>query len=302
MQLSYTGELVQTTYLYKKKEHVEGNLKATEDLITTLGPSRKPRSQARSDHRMWEDLPASTVTTYLRRFAVHPRSFNADTSRLSDYIERQLRHGELTSWTVILLSNRQGTTGTFQRIGKEEDIGLYLRDPRRNEQGEEEEPALYALRKSNIINPPDQGLDFDDHVMDEALIKRILAKRAFGGPHRQPDRDLIQASSGRLVRDVALDLSVTRWKRKEIRGDNEPNTPNGRVIRELRPETRGLMLLYPLTWYDANQIRFANVECDKPFVGFALSFPVSDRAQPIEYLVNEVYQRLHLGDTEDADD
>jgi len=302
MQLSYAGELVQTTFLYKKKEQIEGNLKATEDLIAILGASRRPRASAGADHRMWEKVPASTVTTFLRRFAVHPRSFEADSSRLSDYIERQLRHGELTGWTVVLLSIRHGATARFPRIGAEEDIGLYLRDPRRKENREEEEPALYAIRKSNIINPPDQALDFDDQVLDEELASRILAKRAFGGPGRLPDRELILGSVGRRVRDVAVELTKTRWMRGEIRGDQEPVTPNGRVIRELRAENMGLMLLYPLTWHDEKGARYANIEVEKPIIGFALSFPVSDRGQPIEYLVNEVYQRLHLGDAEDVDD
>lgn len=309
MQLSYTGELVQTTFLYKKREQVEGNLKATEDLFRALGPSRKARAQTRSDHRLWDAVPAPTLISFLRGFAVHPRSFEADTSRLSDYIERQLQRGELTDWTVALLSLRQATA-RFS-IGTEENVGLTIRDPRRieaegkekgKEKEKEEEPALYALRNSNIINPPDQALDFDDLTLDAQSVRRILAKRAFGGPNRQADRDLIEASSSRRIYDVAVDLTVMRWKRGEIRGKNEPDTPNGRVIRELRPETRGLMLLYPLTWHDLNGKPYANIEVDKPIVGFAISFPVSDRAQPIEYLVNEVYQRLHLGEIEDVDD
>jgi len=300
MQLSYAGELVQTTFLYKRKEQVDGNLKVTEDLIATLGKSRRPRAIP-SDHRMWENVPAATVTAFLRRFAVHPSSVQADSSRLADYIERQLKQGELTEWTVVLLSIRQGATARFPHIGAETDIGLYLRDPRRKN-GNEEEPTLYAIRKSNIINPPDQALDFDDQALDEELATRVLAKRAFGGPSRQPDRELIMNSGGRRIRDLALELTKARWQRGEIRGDKEPATPNGRVIREMRPETRGLMLLYPLTWHDEKGVHYANIEVEKPIIGFALSFPVSDRGQPIEYLVNEVYQRLHLGDAEDVDD
>jgi hypothetical protein len=301
MQLSYTGELVQTTFLYKRASHVEGNLRATELLTSSLGPSRRPRLQSRTDHRMWDNVPAKTVASYLRELTIHPRSFEADTLRLSDYIERQVEHAELGAWTIVLLSNQAAKT-VWPAIGSEENIGLYLRDPRRDVQNQEEEPALYALRKSNIINPPDQAVDFDDQAFDDAAIRGVLAKRAFNGPDRQPDRELLQGSAGRLIRDVALDLSVMRWKRGEIRGKKEPEIPNGRVLRELRPENRGLMLLYPLTWHDSDMKPFANIERSIPIIGFAISFPVSDRAQPVEYLVNEVYQKLHLGDLEDADE
>lgn len=301
MQLSYTGELVQTTFLYKRASHVEGNLRATERLISSLGASRQPRLQSRTDHRMWEKIPGKTVASYLRELTIHPRSFEADTLRLSDYIERQVGHAELGSWTIVLLSNQAAKT-VWPAIGSEGKIGLYLRDPRRDALNQEEEPALYALRKSNIINPPDQALDFDDQAFDDAAIRDVLTKRAFSGPGRQPDRELLQASAGRLIRDVALDLSVMRWKRGEIRGKNEPEIPNGRVLRELRPESRGLMLLYPLTWHDSDMTPYANIERSAPIIGFAISFPVSDRAQPVEYLVNEVYQKLHLGDLEDADE
>jgi hypothetical protein len=299
MQLSYAGELVQTTFLYKKAQYVEGNLRATQDLTSSLGPSRRPRFQSRSDHRMWENVPAAAVTSYLRNLTVHPRSFEADTLRLSDYIERQIERSDLVAWTVVLLSNQAAIT-TWPAIGNEKDVGLYLRDPRRDAEGNEEEPTLYALRKSNIINPPDQALDFDDEVFDDAGIRLVLAKQIF--KDREQDRQLVQSASGRLIRDVALDLSVMRWKRGELRGKKEPEIPNGRVLRELRPEKRGLMLLYPLTWHDDKKKPYANIESSCPIIGFALSFPVSDRAQPVEYLVNEVYQQLHLGDLEDADE
>jgi hypothetical protein len=301
MQLSYAGELVQTTFLYKKAQHVEGNLRATQALTSSLGPARRPRLQSRSDHRMWDNVPAARVAAYLRQLTIHPRSFEADTLRLSDYIERQVERSELVVWTVVLLSN-QTAIATWPTLGSEENIGLYLRDPRRDVDGNEEEPALYALRKSNIINPPDQGLDFDDEVFDDAGIRLALTKQVFNGPGREQDRELVQSATGRLIRDVALDLSVMRWRRGELRGKNQPEIPNGRVLRELRPERRGLMLLYPLTWHDAEKRPYAHVESHCPIIGFALSFPVSDRAQPVEYLVNEVYQTLHLGDLEDADE
>lgn len=302
MQLSYTGELVQTAFLYKKKDLVEENFKATEDFLRRLGTSDRLKWRPGSDHRVWQDIPAEAVVSYLRQFAVHPRSFEADPLRLSDYIERQVKRDELTGWTVALISIRRPATAPYPLIGNEKAIGLSLRDPQRTETKEEEEPALYAIRKSNIINPPDQSLDFDGKDLDDTLVGRLLSKTAFSRPASQPDRDFLQASVGRPVLDVALELSRMRWRRGEIRGDAEPAAPNGRVLRELRSEARGLLLLYPLTWHDEKGVKYSNIEVEKPHIGFALSFPVSDKAQPIEYLVNEVYKRLHFGRDEDEED
>lgn len=298
MQLSYAGELAQTAFLYKKKDQVESNLGVTEEFIGALGPSRRADGRA-SDHRLWSGVAGEVLTQFLRRFAVHPRSFEADPGRLSDYIERQIKRGELTEWTVALISVRRTGVTAYPKLGNEEGIGLSIRDPRRAENGVEEEPAVYAIRKSNIINPTDQSLDFEGSRLDGQLLDRLLAKKAFREPQRAEDRGLLQSLAGRPVLEVALALTRLRWKRGEIRGDKEPDSPNGRVLRELRPETRGLMLLYPLTWHDDKRNKYSSIEVEKPHMGFALSFPVSDTAQPIEYLVNEVYQRLHFVEEDD---
>jgi len=303
MQLSYAGELVQTAFLYKKKDQVDANFRATEEFIAHLGESHRLRSGERADHRIWDSVAADAVVSFLRRFAVHPRSFRADPGRLSDYIERQTKRGELVEWTVGLISVRRSGVEPYPAIGGERSVGLSIRDPSRirmgEEDGPEEEPTLYAIRKSNIINPPDQALDFDGRTLDGALLTSLQAKRAFAAPQREADRMLLQSSEGLPLLKVALDLSRSRWARREIRGEKEPEAPNGRVLRELRAESRGLMLLYPLTWQDEKGAKYSNIEVDKPHIGFALSFPVSDTAQPTEYLVNEVYQRLHFAEEED---
>src|SRR5439155_17861859 len=110
----------------------------------------------------------------------------------------------------------------------------------------------------------DQSLDFDGRRLDSELLGKLLAKKAFADPQRHEDRALLQSSIEEPLSDVALSLSRARWKRGEIRGDKEPDSPNGRVLRELRPETRGLMLLYPLTWYDEKGQKYSNIEVEKP--------------------------------------
>jgi Z1 domain len=115
-------------------------------------------------------------------------------------------------------------------------------------------------------------------------------------------------SIGRLVspRDEAIDLSPEeydqalretkkRWKEKPGRAINEPELPSGMVIREVRPATRGLLLLYLL-------ISDSKISSDLkiPIVGLAISFPKSERgaASAVEYMVNETYWQQVLEEDE----
>jgi len=67
-------------------------------------------------------------------------------------------------------------------------------------------------------------------------------------------------------------------------------------VRKLRPPTHGLLLIYPIK----------DVKLDGPngwIPSVAISFPRSDRAKPLEYTVNEIWQRQHgLTDDVNADE
>ena len=57
---------------------------------------------------------------------------------------------------------------------------------------------------------------------------------------------------------------------------------NGRVVRELRPKSNGLLLIYPLDPSKVTDVKL-------PIIGLALSFPASDTVQGVEYQVNRVW-------------
>jgi hypothetical protein len=102
---------------------------------------------------------------------------------------------------------------------------------------------------------------------------------------------------GRLVSppDEVLDMSeeeieaAREFDRKERdRELDEDGRPSGIAIRHVRPKERGLMLIY-LPWGvdDSTGIEYGGTGSE--VVGYALSFPRSDTAVPIEYWVNPVY-------------
>jgi hypothetical protein len=76
-----------------------------------------------------------------------------------------------------------------------------------------------------------------------------------------------------------------RWHFKKGLGKTKPDqTPHGRVIRELRPVTRGLLLIYALTPPNPDRVP----DGDAPYLGLAVSFPTSHTARSISYEANKV--------------
>ena len=77
-------------------------------------------------------------------------------------------------------------------------------------------------------------------------------------------------------------ISITKERRQEAgKPESNSKTPDGKVIREKRHPRNGLLLLYPL---DPKAI-----DAEIPIVGFGISFPSSNSANPVEYKVNNVY-------------
>jgi len=109
------------------------------------------------------------------------------------------------------------------------------------------DPSLpeYRLSKSRLLNPPDEMLDFPSSVQEEII-------------------------------------SITKERRQEAgKPESKSKTPDGKVIREKRNPSNGLLLIYPL---DPKAINAAI-----PVIGFGISFPSSNSAKPVEYKVNNIY-------------
>lgn len=107
-----------------------------------------------------------------------------------------------------------------------------------------------------------------------------------------PGHELVELTRDSERWTLALENTRKSWalnpRRKD--GDTIPDRPSGLWERKGRDASTGLLLLYPLdpsfSGDDAN---------GAPFVGFAASFPRSDRAEPIEYQVNLVTLKNEFG-------
>lgn len=121
--------------------------------------------------------------------------------------------------------------------------------------------------------PPDEPLDRD------YVIRRLVS----------PSDETIDLASDELA--AALQRTRRLWEKGLTRSKSKipPNTPNGPSIRKARPRERGLLLVYLLDPLVAE----LPSESD-PIVGIAASFPNSENAEPIEYVINNTYWEQEL--------
>lgn len=101
-----------------------------------------------------------------------------------------------------------------------------------------------------------------------------------------PSDELLDLSPEESER--ALELAHEAFRRGEVRGARPPRTPSGPYIRQVRPVTRGLLVLYPLDPTPA-KIDVAAVP------GFMVSFPASDGAPTVSYRIPRRYWEQEAG-------
>ena len=85
---------------------------------------------------------------------------------------------------------------------------------------------------------------------------------------------------------IALKHTHYLWENNQRKNkpEEKPDKPSGPGIRYARPKERGLLLIYPLDPAEAEL-----PQSEIPIMGFAISFPRSDTAEPISYTVTNLF-------------
>lgn len=301
LELSWAGVLVQTTQL-PKDARIASNAAITDTFIRTLPGA--PAGESGGPF-IWREVSPETVAEYLRRMDYPPESARATGDELARFILAQSYQGELNNWTVVLVSNSQ-TPETQRRLFAGQSVGLIVRRPAN------QKAADYGLRKANILSPSDESIDMSFIVLDADLAAQLLTK-----PALTPDRDFLLSQAQHIppqdLRSIAVALTRKRAADNLERTGSAslPDVPNGRVVRELRPKTHGLLLIYPLqqpkevpaVTKDGIEISPAEATgldpAGAPVIGLALSFPESETAARVEYQVNK---RWVVSEQEDYSD
>ena len=249
--VTYSGKLLQITRYYRKNNCNEKNIAFTSDWISKLGAPSALPSKETRNNYLWKNVSYEKVIDYLQGIVIHASCFNASPKIVIQYILNQVKDNELIDWTVALISTIAGEPLSIGGV----KIGLSWRTdmgfPKKD--SENIDDAIY-LSRNNLITESDQDVDLSEEE-----------KRR------------------------AMEETFAHWKLTG-RYQEQPKEPSPVWIRNCRDKKRGLLLIYI---FQSGKIVNNNIRepYDEKYLGYAISFPGSSTARPVEYKVDEVYLR-----------
>ncbi|WP_272974538.1 Z1 domain-containing protein [Alcanivorax jadensis] len=263
MQLTYSGDLLQTIVFPNRKDDITANYQATDRFIRALGPSVDLNKQEylhdsqKWNGHLWRDVSPLSVISFLREYRTHPASFRIMSPLIADFIEEMNKDQELTSWTVALIGKDSGPDDKHRTVGA---CSVNMLQRKRTT----EHADRYSIK--TLISPRDQAIDLTEEEWK-----------------------------------AALELSQKTWRNDVDRneGKEPPSEPRGPQIRHILGEgvaeagipsrrKRGLLLIYLLDPAGAGLSELADAD---PVVAWAISFPSSTserRVSNSRYIANSV--------------
>lgn len=278
LSLSYSGTCPQTILFHRNAKIQQQNLDATDALVSSLGStwkdspkySRDGKPDSWPSARLWDNVDAAKVLSFLGSYSTHPNATSAKAALLSDFISKMVDIGQLSNWNVALLGGGYGEGDEHTFPGGNPSKNYFIRKSETPAHSEGQESKYFSI--GVLTDPKDESIDLNDEVWRKALDKTRAA-----------------------------------WKPDPARGrDKQPTSPSGKGIRELRgmlggDSDRGLLLLYPLSPYsylDNNDKNLIVPGWSKPIMGFAIAFPASEKTIKVEYEVNLLYWMQEYGPSE----
>lgn len=242
VQISWAGRLVESYEFEKDISIINSNLSNTRQFISELPANFITKPNA----FVWYDIPAEHVIDFFEGIQAVENLKRAEPRKIIQFISTQLRNGELTDWRVALMSKPNAKNNSFFEINKTTvSIGQW----KRTEDDKNSSEHIYYLRKSHIISPLDEFIDFTEEEYERAM-------------------------------------SLTNQHRKKV---GEAKYPNGQLVRnELRDPKKPLLLIYLLDPEESLE-KYPLPKGTNPFVGYAISFPKSNFSAPVSYAVNEEF-------------
>ena len=262
LELSFSGQLLETVTFHRELEILADNLGAAERLISSLGgPQSDPRRRrAGSEYvwdgsQLWEGVAADDIIEFLDGYRSHPEAHKVSSVHLAEFIRSLVQKNELTRWTVALIGASRGR-GKTRTLGGEVKVKMLERTAHGRH------PDRYSIGR--LMSPRDEAID-----LDEAAWMRAL----------ESTRNAFHSDPGRKGRQT------------------EPEVPSGRAIREVRPRDCGVLFLYVLDPALAGDNAGLPLE-SPPVLGFAISFPASNSGVRVKYKVNNILWEQEYGNSE----
>lgn len=242
VQISWAGILVESYEFKKDIAIINHNFKHTQNFIAELPLGFKPKPNA----FIWYDIPAELIINFFEGIHSIENLKKAEPRKLIQFITAQLKNNELTDWRIALMSKPKAKSSKFVISNNEVEVGQWVR---KEDDLMSNSESVYYLRKSHIISPSDEFIDFTTEEYEDAM-------------------------------------DLTNRKRFKL-GLGKAKYPNGKEVRtNLRDPKKPLLILYLLD-PDESLWKYPLEKGINPFVGYAISFPKSNFDTPVSYAVNE---------------
>lgn len=273
LKVAFAGDVSETTVFSLADRPLQENLAAADDLVRQLSttathvPDPVQRRDGDRFHRwegshLWTGVGPETILAFLHRFSTHEDASRANASILAKYIRKQVAKSELTDWNVLLLGGDGKEAielgGQTVRAIVRQPKGGYHQDP-------EQKKILrvfgtrdrFVIRR--LLNPRDEAVDLDAGAYAEAMAE-----------------------------------TIAKPLKKRRPGAEPPKQPSGVYLRSKRAPQTGLLLLYPLARralieHQGGQIEHTFLDVPHNPIGMGVSFPASDHAKAVTYIVNSIY-------------
>ena len=256
MFLSYSGALEQTYQFKLDKVNFSKNFNAVIDLVSDLGePVNKPINSYNSKQKfIWRgEDNFNAIDKFLIKYKIGEEVI--DTNKMVDYINAQVKKGNLVNWTVAIIDNSTAKPeDQYEFPGLKEKIGL---TDRTNISSDSKD---YEVAKYNITDHRHELIDLSEAEIKDAISQTVADYNV------EDNKDIPDIPSRKRI----------KWKRSCNNGLLliYPLNHNCQYITDDKTKPVG-----------RKQIN------DLPIIGIAVSFPENEHDEKIEYAVNEQFRK-----------
>jgi hypothetical protein len=198
IEISFSGENIQTYQLLKTKLAIENNFFALKNLIESIGfPSKENRIERNGNirHLLYRNVNIEALCAFIDSYKINQP--NIKNSILSEYIRNQANGNNIKEWSICIVSNTdnkvfvdyQGNTLPNEREpnrvlakynlvykGEAISMGCSVRNQIFRDRGSE----YYKISKNQIDQTGDRQVDLDIQSKEYAKIKENRAKEQKG--------------------------------------------------------------------------------------------------------------------------
>ncbi|MGV1004861.1 MAG: Z1 domain-containing protein [Candidatus Nanopelagicales bacterium] len=266
LRIGFSGQGPSTVVMYCDRDRASANLAATRNLIRKMDENGYSRTGRDGDTQIWTGVDGLMLaSTFFEKYSSPASAWRVQGPAIAKYIKNRVAAGELTDWTVALLSSNEAKREFDRRTIAGYSVGLTKRT-----------------------------VFLSDRLADgHYSIKQLLS----------PSHETLDLS--KAEKEAALELTWQQYEASDKKGrwKNPPTKPGGMAIRATRPKEKGLLLIYPLAPPVVPADTVMNKEiATEPIIGFFVSFPKSPKAPAVDYVVNRVYLEEFYSDTDFDED